>query len=65
MDVEKSLHWRRSTACDSNSCVEVAATEHHVLIRNSGLPDEPTLSVPHAAWQVFLADLRCGEPGLG
>ena len=50
--------WRKSTASDSGSCVEVAALGESVLVRDSANPDGAVLGFPPAAWSVFVARLR-------
>jgi Domain of unknown function (DUF397) len=52
------LAWRKSTRCDSGSCVEVAVTDDRVLLRGSGHADGPRLSLTHAEWAEFLAWVR-------
>jgi Domain of unknown function (DUF397) len=54
----EGLAWRRSTRCDSGSCVEVAVTEDRVLLRDSREPDGPRLSVSRTEWLEFLAWAR-------
>jgi hypothetical protein len=50
----EGLAWRKSGRCDSSSCVEVAITGEHVLLRDSSDPDGPRLTFTHAEWAEFL-----------
>jgi hypothetical protein len=52
--------WRRSSRCESGTCVEVAVTEAAVYVRNS---DEPgvELTFDRAEWVEFLAAVKEGE----
>jgi hypothetical protein len=58
MNPSNTPQWRTSSRCEANACVEVAPTTSHILIRNSGNPDGPQLSVPRAHWRAFVADLK-------
>jgi uncharacterized protein DUF397 len=51
------LGWRKSSRCDSGSCVEVAVTDEHVLLRDSADPDGPRLTFTSAEWAEFLRAL--------
>lgn len=50
----EGLTWRRSSRCDSGTCVEVAITDERVLLRDSRDPDGPRLSLTRAEWVDFL-----------
>lgn len=50
----EGLTWRTSSRCDSGTCVEVAVTDDHVLLRNGSDPDGPRLSFTRAEWAEFL-----------
>lgn len=52
------LIWRISRRCDSGTCVEVAVTDDHVLLRDSSDPDGPRLSFTRAKWAEFLRWVR-------
>lgn len=56
--------WRRSSRCDSSTCVEVARVDGAVLLRDSERP-EAFLTFTPASWVVFLAAARAGEFDLG
>jgi len=53
--------WRKSTASDSGSCVEVALTERGVLVRNSRDPSGPMLTFSRPEWAAFLVGVQNGE----
>ncbi|MEU3356213.1 DUF397 domain-containing protein [Streptomyces sp. NPDC037389] len=50
-------HWRRSSFCAPEDCIEVALTDQGVQVRDSNLPDRPVLSFERIAWTEFLAEL--------
>lgn len=53
-------HWLRSTRCEHANCVEVSFGTD-VLMRNSALPDEPSLIVAPDAWRDFIAAVKNGD----
>jgi Domain of unknown function (DUF397) len=53
--------WRRSSASDTTTCVEVAFAGPSVLVRHSRNPGGPTLSFTLPEWTAFLAGVRNGE----
>ena len=53
--------WRKSMACESDGCVEVAFGEHSVLVRQSLDRSGPVLSFSLAEWAAFLTGVRNGE----
>ena len=55
---EPCITWRKSTASNSGTCVEVAVAGGSVLIRDSVNPDGPVMRVSTAAWSVFLTSAR-------
>ena len=52
--------WRKSGACESNACVEVAVRDHDVLVRHPGDPGL-VLTFTHEEWAVFLAGVKADE----
>lgn len=54
------LAWHRSSTCESGACVEVTATQDAVMVRNSAQPDEALVTVCHAEWRAFLAEVKEG-----
>jgi hypothetical protein len=53
--------WRKSSASDSTTCVEVAFVEGLVLVRHSLDPSGPMLTFSHNEWAAFLAGVRKDE----
>ena len=50
--------WRTSSySYDSGACVEVAPAPDRVLVRDSKDRGGPALTVPTAAWRVFLTTI--------
>ena len=58
---EGSIQWRRSSQCESGSCVEVAHIDRMIAIRDSKYVDGPVLTFNPAEWAAFLAGVRAGE----
>ena len=58
---QQSLSWRRSSACASGECVEVAYCEDRVLVRSSAAPDI-ALEVPCSTWVEFIAYVIESDP---
>ncbi|MET9926250.1 MULTISPECIES: DUF397 domain-containing protein [unclassified Streptomyces] len=55
--------WRKSSysGSDSNSCLEVQ--DHHptaVPVRDSKVPDGPTLLIPATGWSAFVTAVQDG-----
>lgn len=50
---ERAGPWRRSSRCDTQTCVEVRSDGERVFIRDSARPDGPVLSVSTAGWRAF------------
>jgi hypothetical protein len=61
MNMESALIWRRSTHCDTWSCVEVAMLNDAVAVRDSKEFDGPVLIFTSAEWAAFVAGVRSGE----
>lgn len=59
-----SLAWRRSSRCDTSTCVEAAVFGEDIVVRDSKHPDGPTLRFSKEAWSNFVGDVRRGEFGL-
>ena len=55
------LAWRKSSASDTQGCVEVAVAAGSVLVRDSARRDGAVLRFPPAAWSAFLALARTRE----
>jgi hypothetical protein len=54
------LPWRKSSRCDSGSCVEVARRDTGVAVRNNTQPDLH-LTFDGTSWRGLLQDLRDGQ----
>lgn len=61
---ESCITWRKSTATNTGSCVEVAVVDGSVLIRDSKIPNGVVLRLPSAAWSAFLTRARSNDFGL-
>lgn len=46
--------WKRSTRCDSGTCVEVASLKDGVVVRDSKDPEGPVLRFTHDEWHAFI-----------
>ncbi|MDG4802194.1 DUF397 domain-containing protein [Micromonospora sp. WMMD980] len=59
MEEPDRLLWRKSSRSDNNggACVEVAAPQEWVLIRDSKDPDGPILRFDRPRWRAFLRKL--------
>jgi hypothetical protein len=55
------LDWRRSSRCDSATCVEVAVAADAVGVRDGKDPDGAVLWFSLAEWSAFLAGARDGD----
>ena len=61
---QRALSWRRSSACASGECVEVAYWKYRIFIRNSALTGT-VLEVAPSAWQALLTDVAMSPGFLG
>lgn len=60
--VEVASAWRKSSrSSGSGQCVEVAARERRVAVRDSKDPDGAVLAVAPAGWASLLADVKAGS----
>jgi hypothetical protein len=60
-----ALLWRRSSACNSSECVEVALTGERVLVRDSTAPLGSILEFSQREWRAFVLGVRQGTFALG
>ena len=61
-----NLTWRKSRACASNACVEVADTPGAVRVRDSADPDRPDgIMFTAADWSTFIRDIVRGGQTAG
>ncbi|WP_314174841.1 DUF397 domain-containing protein [Streptomyces winkii] len=57
--------WIKSSYSANGACVEVKSpTRSEVAVRDSKVPDGPSLSFPPGTWRGFVADVCGGGPGL-
>lgn len=56
-----SPRWRKSSRCDSASCVEVATFADAVAVRDSKVSDGPILWFSPEEWSAFVAGVRVGD----
>ena len=54
------MTWRRSSRCDTGSCVEVDLTPDRVRVRNSQAPDV-VVEFDAEEWAAFVAGVEVGE----
>jgi uncharacterized protein DUF397 len=53
--------WRRSSACTTSNCVEVAFAADVVRVRSPGITEDAALAFTPAQWAAFLSGVRAGE----
>lgn len=56
----EELSWVKAARCESSWCVEAAATDEGVLLRNSQDPTGPGFHFDAAHWKQFTEDVRAG-----
>jgi Domain of unknown function (DUF397) len=60
-DDKPVLNWRKSTQSNSNGCLEVAAADGVVFLRDSTRPDGPIVPISARAWLVFVTELHASQ----
>jgi hypothetical protein len=60
---EPCIAWRKSTASNSGNCLEVAAVDGSVLVRDSANRGGAVLTLSPAAWSDLLARTRSEDAG--
>jgi hypothetical protein len=55
------IAWRKSSRCEAGTCVEVAAVDGAIAMRDAKNPDGPVLLFDVAGWNGFLAGVRRGD----
>lgn len=58
---QDALMWRKSKASGSGNCVEVAASDRMVYVRDSKAPTRPVLTFTQDEWTAFLTGVQDGE----
>jgi hypothetical protein len=59
-----SIHWRKSTRSsqhENSDCVELAAVEEQVAVRDSKDPNGPKLMLTRAQWNALSGRLKNGD----
>ena len=57
----ESLVWRKSSRSNSTGCLEFAAKDGSVFIRDTKDRDGPVLRFSILEWELFLSGVRRGE----
>ena len=52
--------WRRSSRCDTNTCLEIARSGQLIWLRNSERPED-AVSCTEPEWSAFRAGLLAGD----
>ncbi len=55
------LTWRTALGCNGGACVQVAATEHGILLGSTRQPCGPALSFAPGEWRRFVAGIKKGD----
>lgn len=55
------LAWRRSSFCASGECVEIAASDGAILVRDSKVPQGPPLRYTKSEFRAFILGAVAGE----
>jgi hypothetical protein len=61
IDDDSRLAWRRSSRCNTATCVEVADAGVSVMIRDTKDLNGPTIAIMQSDWNSFLAGVRGGR----
>jgi predicted secreted Zn-dependent protease len=56
-----SLTWHTALSCDGGACVQVAADQNIILIRNSRQPDGPLVEYTSEEWHEFVSGIKKGD----
>jgi uncharacterized protein DUF397 len=62
MTDDGDLDWRRSRACETATCVEVAGTGGEVWVRDSKDRSGPVLRFSRSEWDAFVTWVRSDDP---
>lgn len=60
LDLSQAV-WRKSPESFSGDCVEVAAAEDTVAVRDSKDPNGPVLAFSRSEWRAFVRGAKNGE----
>ncbi len=63
--MDMNIQWRKATYSSGNggNCIEVAAVDRAIVVRDSKNPDGPRLAFRPKTWQAFAAKVK-GERSL-
>lgn len=61
MEIMDPLRWRKSSTCDSGTCVEAAEVGDTVVVRDSKNPGGPILQFTKDEWNAFIVGVQYGE----
>lgn len=53
--------WRRAAFCGTGECVEVAARDGLIMVRDSKDPDGAILRCSEQEWLAFVSGIKSGE----
>lgn len=56
-----NITWHTALSCESGACVEVAANQNTILIRNSRQPDGPLIEYTPEEWHEFVSGIKKGD----
>jgi predicted secreted Zn-dependent protease len=56
-----SITWHTALSCEGGACVEVAANQNTILIRNSRQPDGPLIEYTPEEWHAFVSGVKKGD----
>jgi hypothetical protein len=59
--VSKQVRWTKAIDCSATSCVEVAAMDGMVGIRDSKSVDSPVLLYTPREWRTFVTGVKRGD----
>jgi hypothetical protein len=65
LDLSRAV-WRKSSRSNGagGNCVEVAAADRIIAVRDSKNPDGPKLAIPAPAWRSLTNAIKSGTHGL-
>jgi hypothetical protein len=61
MDEAKELNWHRSSDCEASACIEVAAAEGWIYLRNNKQPEGVRLRLSADVWTRFRHGIKRGD----
>jgi hypothetical protein len=55
------MAWRRSSLCNTNSCVEIAFLDSYIAMRDTKQPAKPPLLFTKVEWKSFILGAKGNE----